>query len=633
MTALNSLRWLPAHPDFRGALRAASATDSADLRLERLAALARHRLDFLQTLQLDRVLVQVGPAQGWQPVRLALLTAATADQLAPGIRVAGLRRGLRIEVLTGAYGQYRQELLEPSSPLRQFRPTAILLSLTAHEALAAVPITATKEGAQAHIDAFVQDLRGLWRTARSGLGASVLQQTFIDTSEPLFGSFDRLAFASPASLLRSLNERVAEAAEADDVHLLDVASAVERDGRDAWFDTNRWLQAKQEIAPQAAPGYGELVARLLGAQLGRSRKCLVLDLDNTLWGGVVGDDGLEGIVLGGGSAAGEGFLALQRYALQLKQRGIILAVCSKNDEKIARAAIERHPEMLLRPGDFAVILANWEDKAANLQAIAARLNIGTDALVFVDDNPVERARIREALPSVAVPELPEDVSGYVRCLAEAGYFEAVSFTPDDRDRAEQYAANAARDTLRESAPSMEEFLRGLQMSLTFGPFAAVDLPRITQLINKTNQFNLTGRRLSGEEVAAYAAAPEGITLQFRLADRFGDNGLVSALILSPISLGADTLQLQTWVMSCRVFGRELEYEAMNILVEAAARRRARRIVADYVPTAKNGVVNTLCGKLGFTQGAAASAADGAVRWELAIADYVPRATSIVRRST
>src|SRR5712692_8880519 len=463
------LDWLPAPQDFRGCLRRA-LEPSAD-RLEKLAALAQYRLGYLETIQLDRA---IGPAcaespQGFSSVRLAILTSATVDHLVPGIRVSGLRRRLLIDVHIGPYGQYRQQLLDAESPLHRLRPQIVLLSLTAREAIAAVPVTATAAEADAAIDRSIDELRMLWRTARETLHATVIQQTFLNIADPLFGSYDRLVAGAPAQLIAHLNERLSEAAAEDGVLLLDIARVSERDGLDAWFDVTRWLQAKMEIVPQAAPVYGDLLARVIAAQRGLSKKCLVLDLDNTLWSGVIGDDGPEGIVLGEGSAAGEAHLALQRYALQLKARGIILAVCSKNDTAIAEAVFRDHPEMLLRRSDIAAFLANWDDKTENLKVIATRLNIGIDSLVFVDDNPVERARIRQSLPMVAVPELPDDAAQYVRCLAEAGYFEAVAFTSEDRHRAEQYAANAERDALLESAQNMDEFLRGLKMSVLFGP--------------------------------------------------------------------------------------------------------------------------------------------------------------------
>jgi len=446
----------------------------------------------------------------------------------------------------------------------------------------------------------------------------------------LFGSFDRLVPGSPWSVADRLNRSLAEAAHADAVTLLDLERAIHRDGRDAWFDTARMLQAKQEIAPQAAPAYGDLVARVVCAQRGLSKKCLVLDLDNTLWGGVLGDDGVQGLVLGQGSAAGEAHLAVQRYAKQLRDRGVILAVCSKNDPQIAQDAFASHPEMVLKRSDLAAFVANWDDKARNLMDIARQLNIGIDTLVFLDDNPAERARIREALPGVAVPELPDDVAGYVRRLADAGYFEATSLTAEDRQRGEHYAQNAERDALRESAQSMDEFLQSLQMTLEYGPFTGLDLVRVNQLINKTNQFNPTTRRYSAEQLAALLGTPGTLSLQFRLRDRFGDNGLVSAMILAPHAGDRQCLEIDTWVMSCRVFGRQLEHEAMNLAVEAAQRAGARELIATYASTPKNAVIRELYPQLGFRAADSGGQSVGVARWSLQIAEYIPNKTHISR---
>ncbi len=625
------MNWLPIAGDFREDLRAALARSAPENQLEGLASLAGHRLGFLETIQLDRALARLGikEAAGFQPIRLAILASSTVDHLAPAIRVAGLRRRLLIDVHAGAYGQYRQDLLDPASALHRFQPHAALFSLTAREAISGIDLAATAAEADGAIARFVAELGSLWRRAREIGAAAVIQQTFIDVSEPLFGGYERMVPGAPATLVARLNDRVCEAAAREGVLILDIARASQRDGIDAWFDTARWLQGKLEIAPQAAPLYGDLAARILAAQRGLSKKCLVLDLDNTLWGGVIGDDGLDGIVLGEGSAAGEAHLALQRYAKLLKERGVILAVCSKNDVKIAEAAFRDHPEMALRRSDFAAFQANWDDKAQNLKAIAAKLNIGVDSLVFVDDNPIERARVRQSLPMVAVPEMPEDPAHYVRCLADAGYFEAVAFTAEDRGRAEAYAANAERDALLGSAESMDDFLRGLAMSVVHGPFTAVDHARVVQLINKTNQFNTTTRRYAADEITRIMDEPDAVTLQFRLIDRLGDNGLVSTMILRPTPDDDETLEVENWVMSCRVFGRELEFEAMNIAVEAARERGARALVANYLPTPKNDVISKLYPSLGFTEVDAPTLAKGATRWVLDLADYVARKTHIV----
>ena len=625
------MNWLPIARDFRGDLRAALDQAKPTDALEGLASLAACRLGFLETVQLDRALARLGlkEAFGFLPVRLAVLASSTSDHLPPAIRVAGLRRKLLIDVHAGTYGQYRQDLLDPASTLHRFQPQAVLFSLTAREAIAGIALAATAAEVDNGIARFTAELRSLWRKAREIGDAAVIQQTFIDVSEPVFGGYDRIVPGAPATIIARLNDQVCEAAARDGVLILDVARASQRDGIDAWFDVGRWLQGKLEIAPQAAPLYGDLAARILAAPRGLSKKCLVLDLDNTLWGGVIGDDGLDGIVLGEGSAAGEAHLALQHYAKQLKNRGVILAVCSKNDAKIAEVAFRDHPEMVLRRSDIAAFQANWDDKAQNLKAIASRLNIGVDSLVFVDDNPVERARVRQSLPMVAVPEMPDDPAHYVRSLADAGYFEAVAFTADDRSRAEQYAANAEREALLETAESMDDFLRGLKMTAVYGPFTAVDHARVVQLINKTNQFNTTTRRYAGHEIARMMEDPKAVTLQFRLLDRVGDNGLVSTMILRPTRADDEVLEIENWVMSCRVFGRELEFEAMNIAVDAARERGVRALVADYTPTAKNDVISKLYPSLGFTEVAQPASAKGTTRWRLHLADYVTRDTHIV----
>ena len=624
-----TLNWLPNPTDFRGELKAALQIRDRAEGLEKLVGLAQQRLGFVDTIQLDRALTTFasGAESGFSSLRLAILASSTVDHLSPAIRVGGLRRRLLIDIHMGAYGQYRQDLLDASSTLHQFAPHMVLFSIAARDAVARVPVEATSAERDGAVARGVDDLRLLWRKARETLKARVVQQTFLNVAHPIFGNFDRLVPGAPTQLTARLNDWISEAAAEDGALLLDVASASERDGIDAWFDIARWLQAKMEIAPQAAPLYGDLVARIAAAERGLSKKCLVFDLDNTLWGGVVGDEGLDGIVLGEGSARGEAHLALQRYAKQLKNRGVILAVCSKNDPAIAETAFRQHPEMALRRSDVAAFRANWDDKAENLRTIAKELNIGIDSLVFVDDNPVERARIRQSLPMVAVPELPEDPAHYVRCLADAGYFEAVSFTSEDVQRAAQYAANTEREVLAESSETMDDFLRGLEMSVALGPFAAVDLARVTQLINKTNQFNPTTRRCTHEEVASLAAAHENITLQFRLLDKFGDNGLVSAMILRPDPRQPGVLEVDTWVMSCRVFGRQLEFEAMNIAVEQARRRGSKAIRADYIPTPKNSVISKLYPCLGFLP---LNDKSGGTCWILDLAKYVARSTHISR---
>ena len=619
---------------FRARLKRAVEVDDHRARLGALANLAAGDLGMVETIQLDRALLNCSAdvTDGYASLRIALLSSHTIEHLQSAIRVAGLRYRLLLEIHLGAYGQYRQQLLQTDDSLLQFHPDFILLSLSAAQATAGISLAASAAEVERALDAAVADVRSLWRGAREIYRATPVQQTCLDISEPLFGSLDRLVAAAPSRLVARFNDLLAQAASLDGVLLLDLAQVSARDGLDAWFDTARWLQGKMEVAPQAAPRYGELLARLLGAREGRSRKCLVLDLDDTLWGGVIGDVGVDGIVLGEGSARGEAHLALQRYAKLLKDRGVILAVCSKNDPAIAEAGFRDHPEMLLRPGDIAAFVANWNDKVENLIEIAQRLNIGLDSLVFVDDSAVERARVRESLPMVAVPELPTDPALYVRSLARGGYFEALTFTDDDRARGDQYAGNSQRDAARAASDDVDRFLQGLGMVVSYGRVSSVDLARVTQLINKTNQFNTTTRRYSAEEIEGLAADPTGLVLQFRLLDRFGDNGLVSVIILRPCEGNVSSiLEIENWVMSCRVFGRQLEQEVMNITVQAARERGIETLRADFIPTPRNGVINNLFADLGFVRSNQVDRPPPAIRWSLAVADYSEVRTHISRK--
>src|SRR5216684_4215466 len=298
------MEWLPALAETGRAIRSAASAHSPEEKIATLASIAGHRRSFLETIQLDRALCQAGTAapNGFTRIKVAVIGSTTLDHLGPAIRVAGLRYRLLLNVHTGAYGQYRQEVLDPTSALQEFAPQVVLISIAAKHALGIVPVSASEQDVDAAVERAVGELRTLWRRLREAHGATVVQQTFLDVTPPLFGSYDRLVPASPTRLVALLNEELAEAAAQEGVLLLDIIRRSQQDGLGAWYDVTRWLQAKQEIAPQAAPLYGDLFARILAAQRGLSRKCLVLDLDNTLWGGVIGDDGLDGIVLGQGSA-------------------------------------------------------------------------------------------------------------------------------------------------------------------------------------------------------------------------------------------------------------------------------------------------------------------------------------------
>jgi FkbH-like protein len=442
----------------------------------------------------------------------------------------------------------------------------------------------------------------------------------------LGGNEHRLPW-SRVTALRRLSALLRERSEAADVDLVSLDDRAAMDGLEAWHDPALWHRGKHEIHPSAAPLYGDLIGRLIAAAQGRSYKCLVLDLDNTLWGGVIGDDGLEGLQLGQGSAAGEAFAAFQHHVRDLGRRGVILAVCSKNDEANALEPFERHPEMVLRRDDIACFVANWTDKAANLRHIAQRLNIGLDSLVFADDNPAERAIVRRELPMVAVPELPDDPTLYATCLADAGYFEARHITPEDLTRGGQYRDNQRREALAASTTDLPSYLRSLQMRMIWSRFDKLNQPRIVQLINKTNQFNLTTTRVSDADVARLIADDTALTLQLRLLDAFGDNGII-AIIAGHRE--TEAIRLDHWLMSCRVLGRGVEEETLNLVVDEALRLGAKRLTGQYRPTAKNGMVREHYAGLGF---ALTGAQDGTTEWTLPLDGWTPRLTYITSERT
>ena len=613
--ALETLPWLlPAPEDFRARTRAIDPATAAAV----LARLATHALDLNKLAQLDRALsalpegVDLTPLA---PVRLAVLADATTDYLAPAIRASALRHGIRAELYLPAYGQALAEAMDEAGPLATFGADMALIAQD-HRALGLGRVHLDPAAAAATVASALGHTRALLEAlGRQGIPTMILQ-TLPVPPEPWCGHFDRRAPGSVAAQVVAFNEGLARLAAERAAALLDVATLADLVGRTRWFDAALWHRAKLPFALDLVPLYADHVGRLLGALRGKARKCLVLDLDNTLWGGVIGDDGVDGIRLGQGSAEGEAFLAIQKTALALRARGVVLAVCSKNEDDAARLPFRTHPDMALSENDIAVFIANWSDKATNLAHIAKTLNIGTDALVFLDDNPAERARVRQMLPEVAVPELPEDPALYPAALLQAGYFESTGLSADDAQRAEQYRANAARAAAAETIGDYGDYLASLAMECDLRPFDAAGRTRIAQLVNKSNQFNLTTRRYTEAEVAAMEADPSLFTLQIRLTDRFGDNGMISVVIFRKES---EEWVCDTWLMSCRVLGRRVEEAALAAVAKAARAEGARCLLGEYIPSAKNRMVAEHFGKLGFDRTAAES--DGRTLWRLDLSHW------------
>jgi FkbH-like protein len=619
---MTDLDWLPRHPALSDAITKARALPCADNRLREAVRLAGFQRDSLATMRLDKLseaaLREGATADDLQRRRLAILGSATVDHLIPAVRIAALTRRLVLDVTAASYGQYRQVILDTASPLDAAPPDFVLLALDETAVLPPVPIAATEDEAATAVQTAIDGLTVLWRRARARFGSVVLQQTVLNTRLPLFGSFDALVPGAPGALIDRLNRAIAQAARAEGVLVLDIDRMASLSGRSSWYDPVRWHQAKQAVGPVVSPLYGDLVARVIAAACGLSRKCLVLDLDNTLWGGVIGDDGIDGIVLGQGSAAGEAYLSFQVYVAALAERGIVLALCSKNDLDVVEAVFKDHPEMHLKRERIAAVAVNWKDKASNLRELAQTLDLGLDSFVFADDNPAEREIVRRELPMVAVPELPDDVAHYAAMIARAGYFESVAFTTEDRARAEQYVQNARRKEVLSTATDMDGFLSSLEMTLEARAPGSGELIRVTQLINKSNQFNLTTRRYTAEEIERAAKDPNVLIRSFRLVDKFGDNGLIAVIIARPCTHNANALAVDTWLMSCRVLGRGVEQACLGVLAKAAADRGAEVLIGEYRPTARNGMVRDHYKRLGFAEDGAEA---DAIRWRLDLKQF------------
>ena len=624
-----NLAWLPQPPaDFRNRCRALADDPDADGRhLASLGtcALNENRLrqlaEAIRTLRArDRSLAPL------TPFTLGVVGNVTLEPLVPALIGSAPRHGIALECVEGDFAQTVQEAMSPDSRINRARPDAVLLALD----FRGLPLASglyDEETARGVVAAAVAHVDALRAAFRANGGARVIVQTLAPPPESAFGSFDRIMPGTVRSLCAAFNAALVESVRGSDDVVLDVAALAETVGLADWHSPRQWNVAKLPFDARFLPLYADHVCRVVGALRGKSRRCLILDLDNTVWGGVIGDDGLEGIVLGQGDWTGEAFLDVQRAALALRERGIVLAVSSKNDDAVARRPFAEHPDMLLREEHIAVFQANWNDKATNIAAIAEALSLGLDAMVFLDDNPVERGLIRETLPQVAVPELPDDPALYARTLAAAGYFEAVTFSEEDRRRASFYADNARRLALQGQIGDLDAYLRSLQMRIVFRPFDATGRSRITQLINKSNQFNLTTRRYDEAEVAAFEADPQAFTLQVRLVDTYGDNGMISVIICRPA--GERTWEIDTWLMSCRVLGRRVEHMVLREIVMQARARGIERLVGRYLPTERNGMVREHYAKLGFRL---AAEADGATTWELDTAAEPPEESMEVERA-
>jgi FkbH-like protein len=552
--------------------------------------------DFSVQAKAARLVAKIPASALEKPVRVALLGSSTLDQFSDLLKLWLALEGFAAEIWIASFDTTHAQVLDKESELYRFKPDVIWLFNTHRDVRMEVALGNTS-GVEAAVAAAVAGRLSLWTALKANCPAAILDNNADIPVSDVLGNFAGQVAWSRRNMLRRFNLELAAAAPSG-VTIVDFEHLSSECGKRDWVDRRYWYHSKHAINFDAQGAVAFAGARTIGAMKGLAKKCVVLDLDNTLWGGVVGDDGIEGIRLGVG-ADGEAYVDIQLWARSLKERGIILAVCSKNEHDIAKDAFERHPDMQLKFDDIAVFRANWENKADNIRYIAETLNIGLDSLVFIDDNPVERDLVRQTLRMVAVPELPEDPAEYLAAIEAELYFETVSFSQEDTERAGFYRGNATRVAQMATFTDQGEYLNSLNQVAEAGDLDRVNLARMAQLVNKSNQFNLTTIRYSESELIHLAAETGSRVRYYRLMDRHGDNGLISVVVLKKI--GGDVLEVDLWVMSCRVLARTMEEFIFNDIVEIARTLGCSVVLGRFRPTAKNKLVVGLYERLGLTR--------------------------------
>lgn len=516
------------------------------------------------------------------PFRLAILRSFTVEPLIPLLRAACFVIGVDLVVYTSDFNAYAQELLDPASFLYSFRPEAVILAVQTRDIAPELwnkgPALAESEN-----DNVASRVAGGFRDWISAFRECSQAHLIIHSlDEPLLPDKDLVESPSAPERLevvRKINAALQDfATELAGVYLLDYDGLIARHGRRDWYDERMWTTARLPIASANLIQVVKEWMRFVHPLTGKVAKALAVDLDNTLWAGVVGEDGYAGIQL---TAAHQEF---QRALLELRERGILLAVCSKNNSDEALHAISHHPEMLLRPSDFAALRINWNSKAPNLREIASELNIGLDAIAFIDDNPVELEQVRAELPEVIVIDLPDQPAEFAEVVRQSPYFARLQLSTEDRERGGHYAGQRARKEIQRQCRTLEDFFRSLDQQAEIVPLTTAIIPRVAQLTQKTNQFNLTTRRYSEQQIEEMLKAGTTEVLSLRVRDRFGDNGLVGVAI---INLSGDVWEIETFLLSCRVIGRTIETAFLSYLVNQARQAGARRIQGWFLPTKKN----------------------------------------------
>lgn len=552
--------------------------------------------DFSQTVKMARRYIKSwNKEEHLDALRVAVLGSASIQHYVMILRYLLHEEGIEAEVYEGEYNGIAMDVFDSDSVLYRFNPeTVIILPHYTDIHRYPVPMDGEQETAEL-VQEYVEFYTNVWNSIASKCDCRILQANFVIPPEHVLGNMERGLLSSKTSFLQQLNEDLYRVAP-ENVTIVDVELLAQYIGKYQYIDYSSYFLNKMPCRLDLLPEFCSLFVRLIAAMKGHIRKCLVLDLDNTLWGGVVGDDGWDGIQLDPNEGTGEAYRYFQQYVLALKQRGVILAVCSKNDEDKAKEPFENNPHMLLRLEDISCFVANWEDKASNLQMIAQKLNIGVDSLVFFDDNPAEREIVRLHLPQVHVVDVPEDAALYVATLDREAPFEWLQLTKEDLLRSDSYVRNQQRENMQRQFVDYNAYLQALEMSGSVHRVGDKEIPRFSQLLNKSNQFNLRTQRYTEDEICSMQKDKNVRCLCGELSDKFSSYGIISCVILKKTE---ELVFIDSWVMSCRVLKRGVEYMMFRQMIAESEAVGCREIVAEYIPTTKNGMVQDFYEGLGF----------------------------------
>ena len=532
---------------------------------------------------------------GLKHIKIALLADTASQFIHTAIKGYGIELGLDLNIYEADYDQIEQQVYDPASDLYAFAPAYVIIIRSTEHLLNKFYKQDDRPGFYNNI---LSETENIYQHLTEKLPAKVVINTYVEINDQVFGSYASKTTTSFLYQLRKINIGLMDISrENKDLHITDLASLSSVKGYDHTFDPKMYISADMVFSIDFLPLIAQNIIQIIGSTLGNSKICLILDLDNTVWGGIIGDDGMEGIQIGN-LGIGKAFTQLQLWCRELKNRGIILAVCSKNTEHIAKEPFADHPDMILTLDDITVFVANWENKVDNIRYIQQILNIGFDAMVFLDDNPFEREMLRFAIPDLTVPELSADPADYLLFLRSLNLFDTASYTEDDKHRTTQYQQEAKRSILQKSFNNEQDYFKSLNMLSKVDSFDKFSIPRVAQLTLRSNQFNLRTIRYTETAIAAISTSDEYFTLQFTLEDKLGDHGLIAVVILKKQDIS--TLFIDTWIMSCRVLKRGMENFTLNHIIKIARSSGFAKIMGEYIPTPKNGLVKDHYKNLGFT---------------------------------